>query len=200
MDNSLLLDRCKINTNYGEDTFVGICRRDGRFEVNFPLGYRLSRDEKGLRKDIISLLNTLAKNTERKESSSFSESNGEESSDMPIQAYLFLIKDYLQRGYYKEKYEVNAISKRGKINWNRTIKTQKAYIQNDEVYYLNYVVKKNTINEDELITLVHIYCVYESFEKLGWLFTSFVPSKPQITLNKRIMLRIVNDKIKKTFI
>lgn len=200
MGGKSLFDRCKINTNFGDDVFVGISRKNDELEVSFPLGYRLSKDEKGVRKDILSLINTLAKNTEKKESELVSGGDGDETTNMPIQSYLYLIKDFLERGYYKENEVDKVVAKRGKIDWNRTIKTQKPYLQDDEAYYLNYVVKKNTINEDELITLVHRYCVYESFEKLGWLFTSFIPAKPPIVLSKKIMLRVVNEKLKNTFI
>lgn len=72
-------------------------------------------------------------------------------------------------------------------------------LQDNEAYYLDFVVKKNTINEDELITLVHKYCVYDSFDKFGWLFTSFVPPEPKTGLSKKMMLSVVNDKLQNTF-
>ena len=68
MTSNSLFDRCRTNTNIESDVFVGIRRKDEYYEVNFPLGYHLSEDENGLRKDILSLINVLAKNTEKKES------------------------------------------------------------------------------------------------------------------------------------
>lgn len=199
MTNNSLFDRCRTNTNIESDVFVGIRRKDEYYEVNFPLGYHLSEDEKGLRKDILTLINVLAKNTDKKESEIYVELNQDDSVGIPVQAYLFLIKDFFERGYYKEKNTYRQIAKRGKIDWSRTIKTQKPFLQDNEAYYLDFVVKKNTINEDEVITLVHKYCVYESFEKFGWLFTSFVPSKPKIGLNRKMMLAVVNNKLQDTF-
>lgn len=58
---------------------------------------------------------------------------------------------------------------KGKINWNRTIKTQKSYVQGTDVFYLDFVTKNDRVKENELITLIHEYCVYESFEQMGWL-------------------------------
>ena len=171
MTNNSLFDRCRTNTNIENDVFVGIQRKDDYYEVNFPLGYHRSEDEKGLRKDILSLINVLAKNTDKKESEIYVGLN----QDVPVQAYLYLIKDFFERGYYKQRDTYRQVAKRGKIDWSRTIKTQKPLLQDNEAYYLDFVVKKNTINEDELITLVHKYCVYDSFDKFGWLFTSFVP-------------------------
>ena len=199
MTNNSLFDRCRTNTNIESDVFVGIRRKDEYYEVSFPLGYHRSEDEKGLRKDILSLINVLAKNTDKKESEIYVGLNQDDPAGIPVQAYLFLIKDFFERGYYKERETYRHVAKRGKIDWSRTIKTQKPLLQDNEAYYLDFVVKKNTINEDELITLVHKYCVYESFEKFGWLFTSFVPPEPKTGLTKKMMLSVVNDKLQNTF-
>ena len=163
------------------------------------MGYHRSKDEKGLRKDILSLINVLAKNTDKKESEIYVGLNQDDPAGIPVQAYLYLIKDFFERGYYKERDTYRQIAKRGKIDWSRTIKTQKPLLQDNEAYYLDFVVKKNTINEDELITIVHKYCVYESFDKFGWLFTSFVPPEPKTGLTKKMMLSVVNDKLQNTF-
>lgn len=199
MTNNSLFDRCRTNTNIDSDVFVGIRRKDDYYEVNFPLGYHRSEDEKGLRKDILSLINTLAKNTDKKESEIYVGLNQDDPTGIPVQAYLSLIKDFLDRGYYKEQDTYRQVAKRGKIDWRRTIKTQKPLLQDDEAYYLDFVVKKNTINEDKLITIVHKYCVYESFDKFGWLFTAFVPPEPKTGLTKKMMLSVVNDKLQNTF-
>lgn len=199
MASNTLFDRCRVNTNIENDVFVGIQKKDDYYEVDFPLGYHLSSDEKGLRKDILSLMNVLARYTDKRESELYDGLKKDDSSGIPIQAYLFLIKDYFERGYYKERETLYKVAKKGKINWSKTIKTQKPVMQDNEAFYLDFVVKKNSINEDELITLVHKYCVYESFDKFGWLFTSFVPAKPRTGLTIKMMISVVNNKLQNTF-
>lgn len=199
MTNNSLYDRCHVNTNKENDVFVGIQKEDDYYKVNFPLGYHLSCDEKGLRKDILSLINVLARHTGKRESEMYDGLNKENSLGIPVQAYLFLIKDFLERGYYKEREALYKTAKKGKINWGKTIKKCKPVVQDNEAFYLDFVVKKNTINEDELITLVHKYCVYESFDKFGWLFTSFLPSKPKIGLSVKMMISVVNNKLQNTY-
>ena len=199
MASNTLFDRCRVNTNIENDVFVGIQKKDDYYEVDFPLGYHLSSDEKGLRKDILSLMNVLARYTDKRESELYDGIKKDDSSGIPIQAYLFLIKDYFERGDYKERETLYKVAKKGKINWSKTIKTQKPVMQDNEAFYLDFVVKKNTINEDELITLVHKYCVYESFDKFGWLFTSFVPAKPRTGLTIKMMISVVNNKLQNTF-
>lgn len=199
MANNTLYDRCHVNTNIENDVFVGIQKKMNYYEVDFPLGYHLSTNEKGLRKDILSLMNVLARYTDKRESELYEGLKNEGTSGIPIQAYLFLIKDFFERGYYKEREILYKVAKKGKINWGRTIKTQKPVMHDNEVFYLDFVVKKNTINEDELITLVHKYCVYESFEKFGWLFTSFVPNKPKTGLSVKMMISVVNNKLQNAY-
>ena len=199
MTSNALSDRCHVNTNIENDVFVGIQKKDDYYEVSFPLGYHLSQDEKGLRKDILSLINVLAKYSDRRDSEIYGGLTSDDASGVPVQAYLYIIKDFFERGYYKERENYYQVAKRGKINWGKTIKTQKPVIQDDEAYYLDFVVKKNTMNEDELITLVHKYCVYQSFDRFGWLFTSFVPVKPKTGLTTKMMMSVVANKLQNTF-
>ena len=194
-----LLERCHINKNYDDDTFVGVRKKDDLYEICFPLGFQLSESEKGLRRDILLLINTLAKYMNRKEYEFYHGIKLNEYTDLPVQAYLYVIEDYFNRGIYKEREIHYSVSNRGKIDWRRTIKNQKPVIQEDEIFYLDYVVKKNNINEDELITIAHQFCLYESFERFGWLFTANMPPKPQMGFTRKMMISVVNNKMQDTF-
>ena len=110
-----------------------------------------------------------------------------------------IIRDFYERGYFKEREIHFTVAKRGKIDWNRTIKTQKPYIQDNDSFYLDFVTRKNQVNENELISLIHEYCVYESFSKVGWLFTTTLPKKPRIKRNIRLFKSILITKISNTF-
>ena len=194
-----LKDICSVNDNRGDNTFVGIISEEGRVKVQFPLGFRLSEDEKGLRKDIILLINTIAASSKKKVSEFKTEASDLNDTGLPIQSYLFLIKDFIEKGYYQERINEYTISKRGKINWNRTIKTIKPVISKKNVYYLGFVTKRNVIRENELITLIHKYCVRESFERIGWVFTTFVPEKCPMKFNKKLFLSVLREKLERTF-
>lgn len=198
MFNQNIRNKCFVNIKDNYDTFVGIKCRDGDIKINFPMGFSISSDDE-LRKDILLLINTLSQNKEKKESEFLGESKKDNETEFPIQAYIELIKDFYRNGYYKECEVLYTVSKKGKINWNRTIKTQQPYIQDNKVYYLDFITKKNTVNEDKLITLIHEYCVYDSFMKIGWLFTKGMPKKPQIKFNKNLFMSIVTDKLSSTF-
>ena len=192
-------DKCHINTNYDTDTFVGIRCDKGDFSVNFPLGFCLPDNDKELRKDILLLINTIASTTRRKDSGVTRATASFNELGFPIQAYLYLIYDYISRGYYRERETHYHVSVKGKINWGRTIKTQKPYLQDQKAYYLTFVTKENAVNKSEIISLIHEYCVYESFQKMGWLFTAVLPQKPRIRFNKRLFLSVVGEKLYQTY-
>lgn len=199
MQQTSLFDRCKVNTNWDEDIFVGLKCDGDDISIHFPLGFEISHDEKELRSDILLLLDTIKSTTSRKESEYVQGIKSYEQVSFPLQAYLEVIFDFYKRGYYKEIEVLYNVAKRGKINWNRTIKTQKAYIQDGNAYYLDFVTKNNSLQNDQMITLIHEYCVYESFDKMGWLFTNSMPQKPRIKFNYRMFKGILMDKIASTF-
>lgn len=195
-----IYDRCNISTNKSDDRFVGIQFNNGDVSIRFPLGFNLEHDtEEELRKDILLLIQTI-RNTITHRESEIGNNSGEFKNTMfPVTAYLNVLKDYFVRGYYKETEVHYKKGSHGKINWAKTIKTQCSRIQEEEAYYLDFVVRKNKANNNQMITLIHRYCVYESFQKIGWLFTSFIPPKPTIRYNLNVFRSVLKDKLYSTF-
>lgn len=200
MPESTLFSRCKVNTNIEDDTFVGIKLDSEGVSVHFPLGFNYKNDsEEDLRRDILLTIQTIGETVGQKESDVEFDQKKMENTAFPIRAYLNVIEDYYARGYYKESEIQYHTGIKGKIDWNRTIKTQSASIKDDEAYYLNMVIRKNQPKDDALITLIHMYCVYESFKKIGWLFTAFIPEKPMIEYNKSVFQHMIREKLFSTF-
>lgn len=178
---------------------MGLKCSDGDISIHFPMGYHISDDNKELRKDILLLFATLATNTKRKESAILEQGKRFDEVEFPLQSYVYIIRDYFARGYYREQTGSYQAAKTGKINWTRTIKTQNPYVQENDVFYLDFVTKKSLLKENELITLIHEYCVYESFERIGWLFTKSMPKKPRIVKKEKVFRALLKEKICNTF-
>lgn len=191
--------KCSINSNREMDTFVGLKCDNGDISIHFPLGYHISGDSKELRKDILLLFATLKANTGRRDSEVAGSSFRFDEVEFPLQSYLYLLRDYNARGYYREQEVIYGSFPKGKISWNRTIKLKKPYIQDNRVFYLDYITRKNTVREKELITLIHEYCVYESFDRVGWLFTKGMPEKPRIRRIDKMFRTVILDKMRNTF-
>lgn len=197
----MLKELCFVDGGSQRDRFVGIkCANGEKPHFYFPLGYNLAVDDDGIRKDILLLIATLEKHTDKQDSSVTDLTHNIDKEGFPIQSYIYILKNFLMNGYYFERNAEYKISKTGKINWNRTIKTQKPHISGKNIVYIDFVTKKNTINENELITQIHKYCVEESFKKIGWLFTlNSKPIKATIKFDKKLFLHTINTKLATTY-
>jgi len=197
----MLKDLCTVSNSEQPDDFVGLRFIDGKPNVFFPRGFHLLEDEKTLRRDIVRLLAAINQFTDRYEGENPRNNASEQCLDMPIQSYQYIIFDFIAHGYYTENEVRYVENTRGKINWKRTIQKEHPQINNGNVVYLNFITKVNKINDNNLITKIHEYCVYESFQKLGWLFLSSdaLPKKPTIKFNKKAFLSVLKQELTSTF-
>ena len=60
-------------------------------------------------------MTTLAANTERRDSELLDQASNFDEVDFPLQSYMYLIKDFFARGYYKEQEISYKVAKTGKI-------------------------------------------------------------------------------------
>ena len=196
-----LFDACSYNASLSEkDYFVGIKYENESLRINFPLGYKRASTEEELKKDVLNLIGVLSSLSDANESFIQNQKIAhKENVVFPIHAYLYLIKDFLTNGYYFEKEVVYTKSSNGKANWAKTARQVKPLLQDDSVFYTEFITRKVKHNENELISRIHQYCVWESFSKIGWLFSSFVPIKPRIKFNKSLFLSIIKTKLSQTF-
>lgn len=195
-------DRCHVNTNEDGDTFVGVKADTENAIVYFPVGYQLPDNEMEIRRDIKNLFNLLGEYTEKKDRVlQMKNFEIEHSVDFPINAYLEVINYYFSHGYYIEKKIIYKTDSKGKTDWSRTFKIQKPLIQqNGSPVYTQMTVKKSTANQNKLITKIHKYCVYECFEKIGWLYMPNMPEQPDIEFNKNVFINVLIDKLANTYI
>lgn len=192
-----LRQRCHINTNEEGDRFVGVKADTTDAVVYFPVGYQLPDDEIDLKRDVLHLFQVLAEFTDVSDKVlAMKKFEAPQSVDFPINAYLEIINNYMENGYYMENDPVFKTSDRGNIDWARTIQRQPALIQaNLTPIYTQYTIRQSAPNENKEITRIHTHCVYESFDKLGWLFTPYKPPKPAGAMDAKRFIAILNDKL-----
>ncbi|MCR5494913.1 MAG: LlaJI family restriction endonuclease [Treponema sp.] len=194
-----LKEACIYDAKLQGDEFVGLKYENGKVSVQFPLGYAKSDDEKEIRRDILNLISVLSSFCDRKDSFIHGSSSKDYSNQFPIQAYMYLISDFLNKGYYFESQSLYKKSSSGKINWSRTIKQIRPQLVDDSVIYLDFIRKRTNHNENELISQIHKCLVYESFAKIGWLFSSFMPQKGPLPFSANLFRAVVKSKISQTF-
>ena len=193
--------------------FVGIKITRSERSVTFPMGYSLeasaldsSKIKKEERNEILNLIKSIALCTLNKKGERVSALNGEIKNDFPVKSMLFIIEDFLDRGiYYTEKETLHTKSTGGKINWSRTIKSVKPAVSESGITFLDFIVRKNRIQENQLITEIHKYCVHKCFEIFGFLYTSSFPEKglldeDDISKNRKYYAQVLQEKIGSTYL
>ena len=128
--------KCRL----GDDEFVGLKFENGNPEVFFPRGFAISDNEEQARVDILNLFDVLRKFSNRREGKMVNSMDGENSLSFPVLSYQYIIKDFLEHGYYIEKEVHHTEATRGKIDWKRTIQKQKPQINNGNIVYLKFIV------------------------------------------------------------
>lgn len=199
---SELFARCHVNKNDDGDRFVGIKADSDNAMVYFPIGYQLPATEQDLRQDILHLISVLAEFTDRTDRVlTMQKFEAPQSVDFPINAYMEVINYFMeQNGYYTKKEPEYKNGDRGKIDWAKTLRKKRPLIQsNGTPAYTQYTVRVSSPNDKNMITQIHKFCVYESFSKLGWLFTPYLPEKPTIPRNDKMFLILLREKLANTY-
>lgn len=206
-------NQISLKTAQSGSDFVGIKITQSERSVTFPMGYSLeasaldsSKIKKEERNEILNLIKSIALCTLNKKGERVSALNGEIKNDFPVKSMLFIIEDFLDRGiYYTEKETLHTKSTGGKINWSRTIKSVKPAVSESGITFLDFIVRKNRIQENQLITEIHKYCVHKCFEIFGFLYTSSFPEKglldeDDISKNRKYYAQVLQEKIGSTYL
>ena len=180
--------------------FVGLNITPDARCVTFPMGYSITSSDNAdiaptLRSEILLLIRKI---------SDCEKLQDDQRHDFPIGSILFLIEDFLNRGsYYTEKEKIMGDGLPGKISWSNTIKRIKPIVSERGIAFLDFIVHKSRIKQDRLITELHKYCVYKSFELLGFLYTAALPdqgliNEADIKKNKAYYTSFLDSKISET--
>jgi hypothetical protein len=188
-----------------DKSFVGIKIEDNRPKIYFPMGYRASKPPEDIcKQDFYQLIAVL---NDKSLQSYFSEEDLKKSQlDFPFYAYLSVLQYYLDFGYFVESDTIYKKGFSGKISWPRTIKRIKPQVVKDEegryqVVYLNLITRKTSYREDNLITLVHKFCVKESARLIGLLYgvSENEVEEPELIFDYELFAEVIQDKIAATF-
>lgn len=201
MRNHSLKEICKFNKTDDYDSFVGLRIVNHLPMIYLPLGY--NTDEDITCGDIDHLITAIKRYSKRTNVSHNINNDFQNEDKFPYFAYKWLIEDYLEHGYYNELEYLEEKGLLGKINWKRTISKPSEIMTKNGPIYTNFIIRKSKTNENNLLTRIHEFCIYESYQKLGWLFDPKNSVKRPLLIidtdNKNKYLSILNEELKKTF-
>ncbi len=182
-----LKERC-FTDNELSDNFVGIRSINNDLQICFPLGFDIG-DDKNIRTDVKKLISVLLEYNKAIACENFLNNKNEIiRSNFPLTVYKNVIEYFLSQG---------------KINFSKTMKKNRPIIQNlnnkNSFIYTRFQVKKEMINENELITAINKYCVHEAFSKFGFVFSSFVPPKFKLPADKNYCIYLLKNRLNNIF-
>ena len=181
----------------GDYERIGLQIKDGEPVFLFPCKYPDPWDD-GIRKqDMLNILRIVDRYKEQKNVFD----SYEEEKKFPFDAYLWIIKDYLENWYYVENEPEYTKVWNWKIDWKRTIKNNKIYVWLENIVYSELIKKRITYNSDNIITQIHKFCVNEALDKMGRYFGLSKQNEENIVIMDRLtMIQILQSEFIKTFI
>ena len=196
------------STNEDNNAFVGVRITNDSIEFHYPESYNLAgvderltiKDIKPFRRDMVDILHTISLAKTRSFATQKTENGVSTTQNFAFMSYLWIIRDYITNGIYRNTEKVFRNNAKGRVNWKRTLATQ-PIISNGNIIYNNLVVE--VINDcDNIITEAHRLCIYNSVCKVGWLFgisekAFYVPSPTKNLLKKYV--NTIKVELKKTF-
>jgi len=193
-------ERCHVNTNDEGDSFVGVKADTDDAVIYFPIGYQLPPNDDDLRADINNLFYVLAAFMKEDKVIEESKFAAPRTVDFPMHAYLKVIRDFLRTGrYYVETDPRYKTDTKGNASWPKTVREQRPLVQkNGSLVFTQMTVRSVTPNADKKITQIHRYCVYEAFDKMGWLYVPYMPEQPGPHPENREAIYILDKKLATT--
>ena len=173
------------STNEIDNDFVGLKVKGNDISFYYPEFYLFDETEidtkeiKKYRNNILSILISIIYS--KKNNDEFNEIYIESVNitDDSLKSYIWIIKDYLNNGFYKSFDKVNKVNLNGKINWKKTLNSNPIITKSNKVVYDKIIVNSN-ISIDSILVDIHKYVLKKSLDVLGWLFdldSSFIHIK-----------------------
>lgn len=206
-----------VSSSDEDETFVGVKIKKANelnsFEprIYFPRGYHPDHnDSDGVKLDaelksdflrLISIINDVSLQNRFPDNEKSDLKTG-----FPINAFFSVVQYYLDYGYFVESETIYKKGWSGKISWSRTIKRIKPQVVKDKddnhsVVYLKLVTRRTNYRQDNLITLIHKFCVYEAARMLGPLLgvTEDEFDLPELDFDYELFVEVLKDKVASTF-
>ena len=94
------------------------------------------------------------------------------SGDEAFQFYsmIWLIRDYIDNGYYTETERVVHRGSQGKIDWKHTLRHSGIYFDGNNLLYRDFYVRRNKLDEANLLAQIYKCCLAYSAECIGFLY------------------------------
>lgn len=184
----------KIKPVINANDFIGVSIIDNQITLKTPLCFRIENDDKLLKKNIILFLKSLSIATKQFEH--IKQNDNLIGEIWPIDSYLWLIKDFVDNGFYYKREKTYSING-GKIEWRKTLNKTPIY-SNGNIIYKDIITSRMTPTNDE-ISEIYKFCLSKSIDRIGWLFSYTFNIQIQQYKSIKEMIMLVRKELSNTF-
>ena len=172
--------------------FVGIKLNKDEIEIYVP---QVFRKEENYKRDLLLFLSSisLAKTVEPEKI----KRGNKESQIWPFDSYLWMIKDYLENGFYYNREKVYSNSYSGKIEWKKTLRNLPIYSGGNIIY--DKLVTSRMSASNDMIAQIYKLCLKQSINRIGWLYNYNLYVDVQQLVSVMEMISIVRKELLNTF-
>lgn len=191
------------------EQFVGVKFAGGKPQIFFPYGCFQNFDDtsdeeiQNAFSDLMKILSDHHLVIEAEHSNCASSFEFETKLDFPLQEFFFVLNDYLNFGLFKETEKSYKRCVCGKVNWNRTIKQIRPHVvdgeSGSEIVYLNLISRCDFQNENQLVSLIHEFCVAQAQKLIGPLYGVEADVESTLDFDYELFSAVLNEKCSKTF-
>lgn len=184
-----------INIIYVEkaNDFIGFNIDKSGVTVYAPQSFR---KEDKYKSDLVALLKSISL-AKTKEIEKNKKGSDKSNSIWPVESYLWIVRDYLENGFYYNREKTYSNSNSGKIDWKKTLK-QVPIFSNGNIIYDKLVTSKMAASND-LVAEIYKLCLKHSVSKIGWLYNFDFHIEAQQFVSVTEMVSIIKKELDNTF-
>lgn len=175
------------------NAFVGVKFENNAVNLFVP---QVFRQDENRNQDILLFLKSLsiAKSLEKESVKTGRKANNEV---WPIDSYLWIIRDYLENGYYYNREKVYSQSNSGKIEWKKTLKQIPIYSDENIIY--DKLISSKMAASNDIIAQTYRLCLKQSLERIGWIFNYNFHVEIQQLFSVNEMINSIRKELNQTF-
>lgn len=129
-------------TNEENNAFVGLRIKNDEVHFYYPESYALApkEDRKAFCNDVVNIIRTISLAKSKSTAANQSNAGINQCGQFAVMSYLWVIRDYLNNGYYLNTEKIFKTNAKGRVNWKKTLNTQ-PIISNGNIVYNNICLK-----------------------------------------------------------
>lgn len=191
-----------ISIDNGNDA-VGIWFKDSTLNIVFPKNYTIT--EKTLYEDIQTLSLCFDKYSKKSNQKSVDYSyihtlDVEGDKNFSFNSLFRLINNFMDYGYYSNSIKTCKTNGKGPILFNKTINKFTPYAVDNNLIYLDFIVKDSSIDYNNPLTEIHKYVIERTFSIIGIFFPQIeFEHNCELPFTERYCICLLEKTISETF-